>query len=287
MTGNQEHIYFLVHKTHERFKVGLAKHPLKRWAQIQPHSQTDFRESLVFDVAPEVSDRWVERTLPRSIADARLDLPGSLQGYTEWFDYRAFDSVRRFAAERGDFLGIGVGYTLAKPARPERTPRAQRRSGERSGLKSMFPVDAVASNGEVATLVEKWADRLLESESLIGTVVGKQTLWLFFCRERATIDQVWMHQDNSLISEFNLTPNGGGLVRNWIFGSARAEGTLIRLSLSLTFPFTRGHDISSWVQATPGIDRVWAAVSRLIASAPPLAAPPSGHLRPFRDGTAQ
>ncbi|MEV7634514.1 GIY-YIG nuclease family protein [Microbacterium sp. NPDC089318] len=124
MTDSHAHIYFLVHEAHERFKVGIAKHPLQRWAQIQHHDHTDFRESLVFDVAPGVSHRWVERTLHRAIVDARVDMPGSVVGYTEWFDYQAYDSVRRFAADHRDLLGLGDGYTLAKPSRPQHTPAA-------------------------------------------------------------------------------------------------------------------------------------------------------------------
>lgn len=273
MVDSHEHIYFLVHKAHERFKVGIAKHPLQRWAQIQPHDQTDFRESLVFDVAPEVSHRWVERTLHRSIVDARLDMPGSVEGYTEWFDYQAFDSVRRFAAEHGELLGIGDGYTLAKHSRPQHIPGAGRRARARSGWDSMIPDDAVAWNDEVATFVERWADRLLASNSLIGTVVGDQTLCLLFCRERITIDETRMHPHNSLISVLGLASGGGLRERIWIGGSARDDGTLIRLSLPHS-PLMGRLDRATRVQATPGIQRVWAALSCLIASAPPLAASP-------------
>lgn len=272
MIDRQEHVYFLVHNGHERFKVGVAKHPLQRWAQIQPHDQTDFRESLVFDVDPTVPHRWVERTLHRSIADARLDMRGSVAGYTEWFDYQALGSVRRFAAEHGDLLGIGEGYTLAMPSRPQHTSGAGRRDRARSGWECMFPDDAVAWNDEVATFVERWADRLLASDSLIGTVVGDEMLDLFFCRERITIDETRMHPHNSLISVLILASGGGFRERIWIGESARDDGTLIRLSLPNSFPLMGRRDRASRVQTTPGIDRVWAALSRLIASAPPLAA---------------
>lgn len=274
MVDSREHIYFLVHRAHERFKVGAAKHPLQRWAQIQPHDQTDFRKSLVFDVSPEVPYRWVERTLHRSIADARLDMPGSVAGYTEWFDYQAFDAARRFAVEHRGLLGIGDGYTLAKPSRPQHTPGIARRSRARSGWESMFPDDAEAWNNEVATCVERWADRLLGTDSLIGTVVSDEMLYLFFCRERITIDETRMHPHDSLISVVDLAPGGGLRERIWIGGSARDDGTLIRLSLPHSFPLMGRHDSASRAQATPGIDRVWAALGRLIASAPPLAAQP-------------
>lgn len=274
MIEGHAHIYFLVHKSHERFKVGVARHPLQRWAQIQPHDHTDFRESLVFDVAPEVSHRWVERTLHRAIADARVDMPGSVVGYTEWFDYQAYDSVRRFAADHRDLLGLGDGYTLAKPSRPEHTPAAGQRGRARSGWESGFPDDALAWNNEAATFVEKWSERLLASGSLMGTAVSEETLYLFFRRERVTIDEVLMHPRNSLISVYDVAPGSGGIVRTWISGGARDDGTLIRLSLSHSFPLMGPRDRARWAQATPGIDRVWAALSRLIASAPPLAARP-------------
>lgn len=276
MKDRHAHVYFLVHNAHERFKVGVAKYPLQRWAQIQPHDQTDFRESLVFEVSPEVPYRWVERTLHRSIADARLDMPGFAVGYTEWFDYRAFDAVRRFAAEHGDLLGIGDGYTLAKPSRPQHAPGMERRGRARSGGESVFPDDAETWNDEVATFVEKWADRLLAGESLIGTVVNCEMLYLFFCRERITIDEIRIHPYDSLISVVDLVPGGGFRERIWIGGSARDDGTLIRLSLPHSFPLMGRRDSARRAQATPAIDRVWAALSRLIASAPPLAALPLG-----------
>lgn len=272
MVDSHEHIYLLVHNGHERFKVGVAKHPLQRWAQIQPHDQTDFRESLVFDVDPTVPHRWVERTLHRSIADARLDMPGSVAGYTEWFDYQAFDSVRRFAIEHGDLLGLGDGYTLAKPSRLLHIPGAGRRGRAAQGWESTFPDDAVAWNEEVATFVEKWTDRLLASDSLIGTVVSDEMLYLFFCLGRVTIDEMCIHPYDSLISVVELAPGGGFRERIWIGGSARDDGTLIRLSLPHSFPLMGRRDTASRAHATPGIDRVWAALSRLIASAPPLAA---------------
>ncbi len=274
MADNHEYIYFLVHKAHERFKVGTAKRPLQRWAQVQPHDQTDFRESLVFDVSPKVPYRWVEKTLHRAIADARLDMPGSVAGYTEWFDYRAFDAVRSFAAEHRGLLGIGDGYTLAKPSRPQHTPGMARPSRARSRWESMFPDDAEAWNDEVATGVERWADRLLTTDSLIGTVVSDEMLYLFFCRERITIDETRMYPHDSLISVLDLASGCGVRERIWIGGSARDDGTLIRLSLPHSFPLMGRLDRATRVQATPGIERVWAALSRLIASAPPLAASP-------------
>ena len=138
----------------------------------------------------------------------------------------------------------------------------------------MFPDDAVAWNEEVAAVVEKWADRLLASDSLIGTVVGDEMLYLFFCRERVTIDEMRIHPYDSLISVVDLAPGGGFRERIWIGESAREDGTLIRLSLPHSFPLMGRRDSASRAQATPGIDRVWAALSRLIASAPPLATQP-------------
>lgn len=112
MIDRNEHVYFLVHKAHQCFKVGRSTHPLRRWAQIQAHDQTDFGESLVFDVASDVGSRRIERTLQQSIAGARLEMPGSVEGHTEWFDYKALESVRRFAAKHSKDLGIGDGYSL-------------------------------------------------------------------------------------------------------------------------------------------------------------------------------
>lgn len=273
MINRHQHIYFLVHKAHERFKVGVAKQPLRRWAQIQSHDQTDFLESLVFDVAPKVSHRWVERTLHRSIADARLDMPGSVAGYTEWFDYRAFDSVRRFAAEHSQLLGIGDGYTLSRPWRPQQLSGLGGRDCARSGWESLYPDDAVAWNDEVATFVETWADRLQASDSLIGTIVSDPTLYLFFCRERVTIDEIRIDPYDSLISVVDLASGGGFRERIWIGGSARDNGKVIQLSLPHSFPLMGRLDNAARALATPGIDRVWAALSRLVASAPPLAVP--------------
>ncbi|KYJ97531.1 hypothetical protein AUV07_14980 [Microbacterium sp. CH1] len=138
----------------------------------------------------------------------------------------------------------------------------------------MFSNDAVAWNNEVATCVERWADRLLATDSLIGRVVSDEILYLFFCRERVTIDQMRLHPYDSLISVVDLAPGGGFRERVWIGGRARDDGTLIRLSLPHSFPLMGRRDSVSRAQATPGIDRVRVALSRLIASAPPLMTQP-------------
>lgn len=286
-------IYFLVHNSHRCFKVGFASNPLRRWAQIQAHDQTDFQESLVFDVARDVSHRWTEETIHRWIAAARLEMPASGEGYTEWFDYEALDAARRFATDYSSYLGLGRGYTLINPSMGSLRRTAGPALKARAGRSIRLPDVAASWNKGTATAVEGWASRLLASESLLWSAEVGDKMLLYFRRDRVSLHETNLHPFNSVVSVFD-SPSGLGVER-WIIGGARDDGKLIRLSLSYPFYFSElsklidrdseGYGAGrTWVQTTPHIQLVGTALKRLVDSAPSLAGEQPGKSPSIRDG---
>ena len=275
-----EHIYFLVHSSHQRFKIGKASSPLRRWRAIQPHDQTDFVESRVFDLAPNGSAAWVEKTLHRVVDHARLDMPPDIEGHTEWFHYGALDTAREYAHREQGFLGIGEGYAIPMPTRSASAVALHRHRSARVRRQPTSPRDPTAFNEETVTATEARLVRLLDSGSLLGSRETDHGLQLYFRQDLISIEEMKFHSGNHLISILRL-PSGQPIEQHWcVFSGMRRNGRHIRLSAVHPFYISEPLDTmlhpahltaggaETWQQTTPGVERVRAAIARLVASAP-------------------
>jgi hypothetical protein len=271
MASNQ-HLYFLVHSSHERFKVGLSARPLSRWSQIQPHAQTDFAASLVFDVSADVRAKWVEETVHRALSESRYAMPSCLDGFTEWFDYSALETALAFAREYRELLGISEGYAIPVPQVSNATPLEGRDRALGPAAESGLLDSDTRHNEGVAGVVEAWVEKLVDSDAVLGTATGKTGVNLYLRRGCIPLDEIWSHRDNHLFS---------GRRAICIFGSALANDTFVRLSISAPFYDSRNqnglpstaetlHPSELWVLTAPGFERVRAAVRRLVARVRPL-----------------
>lgn len=291
----KSHIYFLVNKSHDAFKIGLALNPLRRWAQIQPHAHTDFAESLVFDIAAGGSAAWAEMTLHRALMDARLSMPSEVAGHTEWFNYSAFDTARALAHKHRSFLGISEGYAISVPSTPNTAPVIKRggvprsipNSAPRSILSEQFPDDPTSQNEEVVSIVETRVPHLIASGSLLGSAAGDESMKLYFRRNLISAADLNFHPHNDLYSTLVL-PSGKLInqTRTPIFRGMLSRGEYIRLSVAHPFYLTKSLDTivsedyrrhgrtETWAQTTPGVERLRSAIGHLVASAPAL---PPGH----------
>lgn len=271
-----QHIYFLVHSSHQRFKVGTALHPLRRWAQIQPHDQTDFTESVVFDLAPGVSVTWAERTLHRALVHAHLDMPRDADGHSEWFDYGSLELARAFAQEHSDLLGFGEGYTIALPQKSDRVPPARRRT-DRAGWLFDLPDDPAPFNVEAAEHVEEYVDRWMAFGALVGSTMSEEGMHVYFDQSLIPYEELPQDTYCTLYSALNVLgkPMMRGSTR--IFGGHASTGQYIRLSVidpfggaepldTVTHPrCLKAGRAESWEQVAPGAERVRMAIRRLHA----------------------
>ncbi|CAD5140791.1 protein of unknown function [Microbacterium sp. Nx66] len=183
MARNQ-HLYFLVHASHERFKVGLATNPRLRWAGIQPRAQTDFARSLVFDISSEVRAKWTEETLHRALSDSRFRMSANIAGHTEWFNFAAFDRARDYASSNREFLGISEGYTIPARPRPPSGGDGRNRTSSRMSLAERIAL-SVPRNASTADMVEAYTSLLIASDALLGSAVdefGEMNLYLHLGR---------------------------------------------------------------------------------------------------------
>jgi hypothetical protein len=167
--ARHQYIYFLVHDSHERFKVGRSTTPLVRWAKIQPHAQTDFAASLVFDLSDNVRPGWVEETFHRALAASRFEMPSHLDGHTEWFDYSVFDVACAFARTHRDLLGIGEGYAISAPQTPDSALVIKRPRNRRPASAGECFDAAVLHNESVAATMESHISALITSGALLGS----------------------------------------------------------------------------------------------------------------------
>lgn len=258
MARNQ-HLYFLVHASHERFKVGIATNPLLRWAAIQPRAQTDFAESLVFDISGEVRAKWTEETLHRELSDSRFRMPSDIAGHTEWFNFAAFDRARAYASSKREFLGISAGYTVSARPRPSSGERGHVRTTSRMSLGERVSLSALR-NASTADMVEAYASTLIARDALLGSAADKWgQVILYLHRDRITPEEVL------LSNQIPMWESGPRFTR--IFGSIIYDDTFIRLAVLPPFNGLVDRDnYATWVPTAPGFERVRSALDRLIAA---------------------
>lgn len=258
-----QHLYFLVHASHERFKVGIATNPRLRWAGIQPRAQTDFAESLVFDISSEVRAKWTEETLHRALSDSRFRMPSNIAGHTEWFNFAAFDRARAYASSNREFLGISEGYTI--PARPRPPAGGYGRTRTRSRMSFAERIAmSVPRNASTADMVEAYTSLLIASDALLGSAAdesGEMNLYLHL--DRIALEEVL------LAKKIPWWESGPRFAR--IFGTVIYDDPFIRLGIYPSFvglPERDGSD--TWVPTAPGFERVRSAIDRLITATPSL-----------------
>lgn len=262
MARNQ-HLYFLVHASHERFKVGIATNPLLRWATIQPHAQTDFAESLVFDVGSQVRAKWAEETLHRALTDSRFRMPSNIAGHTEWFKFSAFDRARAYASSNREFLGISEGYTVSARPRPSSGGSERTRTRSRMSLAERIALSAL-HNESTAAMVEAYTSTLIASGALLGSAADKWgQIVLYLHRDRITPEEVLL---SNQIPMWESGPRFAHIVVSIIH-----DDTFIRLAIGSAFnESAERDDFASWAQSAPGFERVRSALDRVIAAAPSL-----------------
>jgi hypothetical protein len=262
MARNQ-HLYFLVHASHERFKVGIATNPRLRWAGIQPRAQTDFAASLVFDVSGDSGAKWTEQTLHRELSDSRFTMPSNTGGYTEWFNFAAFDRARAYASSNREFLGISEGYTIPARPRPPSGGNGRTRTSPRMSLAERIAL-SVPRNASTADMVEAYTSLLIASDALLGSAAdesGEMNLYL--------------HLDNIALEEVLLAKKipwwESGPRFAHIFGTIIYDDSFIRLGIYSSFVgLPDRDDPDTWIPTAPGFERVRSAIDRLIAATPSL-----------------
>jgi hypothetical protein len=258
----KQHLYFLVHASHERFKVGLAANPRLRWAGIQPRAQTDFAKSLVFDVSGEVRAKWTEETIHRALSDSRFRMPSNIVGHSEWFDFTVFDRARAYASSNREFLGISEGYTIPTQPRPPSGGDGRTRTTTRMSLADRIALSAV-SNASTADKVEAYTSRLIASDALLGSAAderGEMNLYLHL--DRITLEEV------RLSNQIPMWESGPRFAH--IFGSMSWNDTFIQISVHSPFDGSAERDFATWIPTAPGFERVRSAIDRLIAATPTL-----------------
>lgn len=283
----RQSVYFLVEKSHERFKVGLAADPARRWATFQSHSQTDFRESLVFEVEPEVSVRWVEETIHNFLREHRFDMPSMVDGHSEWYHYGALGVAREFVRTHAELLRMSEGHCVNPSKVPP--PRLDRRKAPTAGSTPFRGVPfqlpsrdiMAAHNDHVVTVIEDRVARLLSTRSLIGSRSVEDTLHLYFQLGAVSKDDLEFHPYNLI---YNMADAPSGTVFRgtaWLFTSQYNE-KFYRLSIAGHFYRKQSPDdefnprarqyglLLTWEDVAPGIARIRAALQALVRSAPEL-----------------
>lgn len=272
------YIYFLVHASHERFKVGISTNPLSRWTRIQPHAEIDFAASLVFDVRSDVRAGWAEEWIHRELSRSRFEMPSHLDGHTEWFDYSVFDDARAFASSHRESLGISEGYAIAAPLTPAAARSRERARDPQPASRVGRSVTYTQHNESAADVVESYVEVLDKSDALLGLSSGNARVNLYLRRDRMSTEKAGLRPDPpSLIAGPRVA---------WILGGMRANDRFIRLSIeapfyaspeldSLVAPGEPTCDPSeSWITAAPGFERIRSAFDGLVAGIPRL---PAGH----------
>ena len=203
-------------------------------------------------------------------------MPPDRDGHTEWFEYSAFGKARAIARIFRDHLGIGEGYAIAAPsARHAERMTSESRTARDARHGWCLGADA-RHNDEVATAVESHVSALISSGSILGSAhVGERT-HLYFHRARFSPTEV-MQQLDTLVY---------GPSWSRVFGGTRANDRFVRLAIESPFHEPKELDgcetarlqnpysTESWLETTPGFERVRSAIRRLIDAAPRL---PLGH----------
>lgn len=274
MASNQ-HLYFLVHNSHERFKVGLSARPLSRWSQIQPHDQTDFAASLIFDLSADVRARWVEETLHRALSESRYAMTSRFDGFTEWFNYSALGTALTFACEYRELLGISEGYSISIPQTPGASPLKSMDTSGSAAEGGLCDSDA-AHNENVADVMDALVERVIDSGALIGSTTSAAHVDLYLRRDCISPDEAWPHPYTHLFSGRRGRCIFGGMMTNDIFIRLTIRSPFYE-SPELDYLPSAGetlHPSELWVLTVPSFERVRAAVDRLVARVRPL---PVGH----------
>lgn len=269
--GQTQHLYFLVHRSHERFKVGVALRPVVRWAQIQSHHETDFTESMVFDIDAGVSAAWVERTLHRALVESHLDMPRDSDGHSEWFDYAALPTARAFSLEHRILLGIGEGYAAEAPSARAAVLAGPDRVGSRGRIVST-PLDLARLNRVTAEVIEERIDRWVSSGALISSSVGEHGLHLYFDRALISVEDFgtptpWVaYRGAGVVGVFGGCSEVGGYIRQTVCNPFGGEESL----LTLPFPHVAAGQVESWESVAPGSERIRQSIYQLHSSLPSI-----------------
>jgi hypothetical protein len=103
------HVYFFVSRDHSSFKVGVSLNPLKRISQIPEN--IDVERSFQFSCRRSDAFR-AEKSIHFLFDKYRLNKNKS-DGYTEWFDFSAFDEIQKFVRINQDkFKWIAYGSVV-------------------------------------------------------------------------------------------------------------------------------------------------------------------------------
>ena len=103
---NVSYVYLLVSEDHSSFKVGVSLNPLKRVLQLPEN--IDVERSFQFSCQRSHAFR-AEKSIHFLFDKYRLNKDKS-DGYTEWFDFSAFDEIQKFVIRNQDkFKWIAYG----------------------------------------------------------------------------------------------------------------------------------------------------------------------------------
>ncbi|GEM_PF-330072 len=103
------HVYFFVSRDHSSFKVGVSLNPLKRISQLTEN--IDVERSFQFSCQRSDAFR-AEKSIHFLFDKYRLNKDKS-DGYTEWFDFSAFDEIQKFVRINQDkFKWIAYGSVI-------------------------------------------------------------------------------------------------------------------------------------------------------------------------------
>ena len=106
---NVSYVYLLVSEDHSSFKVGVSLNPLKRVLQLPEN--IDVERSFQFSCQRSHAFR-AEKSIHFLFDKYRLNKDKS-DGYTEWFDFSAFDEVQKFVIHNQDkFKWIAYGPVI-------------------------------------------------------------------------------------------------------------------------------------------------------------------------------
>ena len=106
---NVSYVYLLVSEDHSSFKVGVSLNPLKRVSQLPEN--IDVERSFQFSCQRSDAFR-AEKSIHFLFDKYRLNKDKS-DGYTEWFDFSAFDEIQKFVIRNQDkFKWIAYGPVI-------------------------------------------------------------------------------------------------------------------------------------------------------------------------------
>ncbi len=84
------YVYLAVHRTQQRFKIGLSTDPINRLQHLPEAADIDLTVTLMRRLPSTTRARQVERSLHRAFDPYRLRLEHRGTGHTEWFQMEAF-----------------------------------------------------------------------------------------------------------------------------------------------------------------------------------------------------